>query len=295
MAPGRTSAHSGFPIELSQRCIKWIQSITASSREVPEFHLCWAVASLGLWGLRQGVSVAWMFPFHCRVVDHVLWGSPAWIWILPSLPCCVISVKLLFLPEFTFFSYTAGIIVGPTTWLLWGLKEPICAWHLVLLLFSRQTVSDSSQPHGQQHARLPCPSPSPRVCPSSCLSNWWYHPTISSSVTRFSSRLQSFAASRSFPVSWLFTSGGQRVGASASASVLSMNVQGWFPLELTGLISLLSEGLSEVSPGITVWKHQFFGTQPALLAPCTHSVRDDDNPVPWSFPSDEQGLCLACL
>ena len=92
--------------------------------------------------------------------------------------------------------------------------------------------------HGLQHARLPCPLPSPGVCANSCLLNWWCHPIISSSVVPFSSCVQSFPASRSFPMSQLFASGGQRIRASASASVLPMNIQGWFPLGLNGLISL---------------------------------------------------------
>ena len=115
-----------------------------------------------------------------------------------------------------------------------------------MLLFSRQVVSDSSRPHGLQHARPPCPSPSPRVCPSSCPLNQWCHPTIWSSVTLFSFYLRSFPASGSFPVSQLFASGGQRTGVSASTSVLPKSIQGWFPLRLTGLISLLYKGLSRV-------------------------------------------------
>ena len=105
-------------------------------------------------------------------------------------------------------------------------------------------MSDSLQPHELQHARLPCPSPSPRVCSNSCPLSQWCHPTISSSVAPFSSCPQSFPASGSFPVSWLFASGGQSIGASVSAWVLP--IQGWFPLRLTGLISLLSKGLSRV-------------------------------------------------
>ena len=120
------------------------------------------------------------------------------------------------------------------------------------------------QPQGLQHARLPSPSLSPGVCSNSCPLSPWCHPTISSSVTHFFSSLQSFPASASFPVSWLFTSGGQSTGASASTSVLSMNIQSLFPLGLTGWISLLSKGLSRVFSSTTVWKHQFFGTQPSL-------------------------------
>ena len=118
-------------------------------------------------------------------------------------------------------------------------------------------------PHGLP-IRLPCPSPTPRVCSNSCLWSQWCHPTISSSVVPFSSCLQSFPASGSFLMSLLFTSGGQSIGASASASVPPMNIQGWFPLGLTGLISLLSEGLSRVFSNTTVWKHQFFCTETSL-------------------------------
>ena len=107
-------------------------------------------------------------------------------------------------------------------------------------------LSDSLQPHGPQHARPPCPSPTPRACSNSCPLGWWCHPTISSSVVPFSFRLQSFPASGSFPMSQFFTSGGQSTGVSASASVLPMNIQGWFPLGGTGWISLQSKGLSRV-------------------------------------------------
>ena len=132
------------------------------------------------------------------------------------------------------------------------------------LLFNCSVVSDSLQPHGLQHTRLPCPSPSPSVYPNSCPLSWWCHPTTSSSIAPFSSCPQSFPASGSFPMSWLYTSGGQSIGASASTSVLPMNMQGWFPLGLTGFISLLSKGLSRVFSSTTVWKHQFFGAQPSL-------------------------------
>ena len=101
-----------------------------------------------------------------------------------------------------------------------------------------------------QHARLPCPSPSPRVCSNACPLSRWYQPTISSSVISFSSCLQSFPASGSFPMSWLFPSGSQSIGASASASVLPMTIQGWFPLGLTDLISLQSKRLSQESSPI---------------------------------------------
>ena len=112
-----------------------------------------------------------------------------------------------------------------------------------------------------QHARLRCPLP-PTVCSNSCPLSWWCHPTILSSFAPFSSCPQSFPASGSFLMSWLFTSGGQSIGASASASVLPMNIQGWFHLGLTGLISWLSKGLSRVFSSIQLY--QFFGTQPSL-------------------------------
>ena len=111
------------------------------------------------------------------------------------------------------------------------------------------------------HARLPCPSPTPRVCSSSCPSSWWCHPTISSSVVPFSSRLWSFPASGYFPMSRFFASGDQSIGVSAPASVLPVNIQDWFPLGWTGWTSLLSEGLSRIFPNTTVQKYQFFGAQ----------------------------------
>ena len=123
---------------------------------------------------------------------------------------------------------------------------------------SCSVVSDSLWPHGLQHARLPCPSPTPRACSNSCPLSWWYHPTISSPVVPFSPCLQSFPASGSFQMSQLFASGGQSIGASASVSVLPVNIQDWFPLGLTSLISLQSKELSRVFSNITVqnpiWK-----------------------------------------
>ena len=135
------------------------------------------------------------------------------------------------------------------------------------LLFSCSVTSDSLQHHRLQQVmnRLPCSSPTPGSCSNSCHGVWvWCHPTISSSVIPFSSCLQSFPAAGSFPRSQFFASGGQSIGASASASVFTMNIQGWFPLGLTSLISLQSKGLSRVFSSPTVWKHQFFRTQPSL-------------------------------
>ena len=136
-------------------------------------------------------------------------------------------------------------------------EAPICSVSSVQSL----SWSDSLQPHGLQHARLPCPSPTPGAYSNSCPSSQWYHSNISSSVVTFSSHLQSFSAWGSFPMSEFFASGGQSTGTSASASVLPMNIQDWFPLGWTGLISLQSKGLSRVSSNTTVQKHQFFGAQ----------------------------------
>ena len=131
--------------------------------------------------------------------------------------------------------------------------------------FSHSVVSDSLQPHGLRHARLLCPSLTiPGACSNSCPSSWWCHPTISSSVVPFSSCPHSFPASGSFPMSQFFPSGGQSIGASASASVLPMNIQDWSPLGWTGWISLQSKGLSRVFSNTTVQKHQFFRAQLSL-------------------------------
>ena len=119
--------------------------------------------------------------------------------------------------------------------------------------------------HLLQHARLPCPSLSPGACSDSCPLSQWCYLTISSSATPFSSCLQSFPASGSFPISRLFPSGGQGLELPASASFLPMNIQGWFPLGFTGLISLQSKGLSRVF-STTVRRHQFFSDQPFLLS-----------------------------
>ena len=138
----------------------------------------------------------------------------------------------------------------------------ILSYHSVQ--FSCSVVSDSLRLHELQHSRPACPSPTPGVYSNSCPLSRWCHPTISSSVVPFSSHLQSFPASESFQISHFFSSGGQSIGASASASVLPMNIQDWFPLGWTGWISLQSKGLSRVFSNTTVQKHQFFSTQLSL-------------------------------
>ena len=147
-------------------------------------------------------------------------------------------------------------------------------WPVMLLLllascikcfFSRSIVSDSLQPHEPQHARPPCPSPTPGAYPNSSLLSWWCHPTISSSVIPFSSCPQSFPASGSFPMSQFFASGGQSIGVSASTSVLPMNTHDWSPLGWTGWISLQSKGLSRVFSNTTVQKHLPFNAEGTIL------------------------------
>ena len=164
-------------------------------------------------------------------------------------------------------------------------------------------MSDSLWPHELQHTRLPCPSLSHGICANSRPSSRWCHPTIWSSVIPFSSCIQSFSVSGSFPMSWLFSSGGHSIGPSASASVLSMNIQGWFPLGWTGLISLLSKGLWRVFSSTIFQKHQLFQVQPSLWS---NSHQDPfyrwENWSPERFdhlckPSEEgkgRGLELRC-
>ena len=148
--------------------------------------------------------------------------------------------------------------------------------------FSRSVMSDSLQPHGPQHTRPACPSPTPGVYSNSCPLSWWCHPTISSSVIPFSSRPQSSPASGSFQVSQLFAWGGQSTRVSASTSVLPMNTQDWSPLGWTGWISLQSKGISRVFSNTTLQKHQFFGAQPS----------SQSNPHIHTWPQEKPYLWL---
>ena len=161
--------------------------------------------------------------------------------------------------EQTWVSLIAGRFF--TTWAIGNINSTVI---FSSVQFSHSVVSDSLRPHGLQHARLSCPSPTPRAYSNSCPLSWWCHPTISSSVVPFSSHFQSFPASGSFPLSQFFASGGQSIGVSASASVLPMNIQDWFPLGWTGWISLHSKGFSRVFSNTTVQKHQFFFAQLSL-------------------------------
>ena len=134
-------------------------------------------------------------------------------------------------------------------------------------------MSNSSQPHGPQHARLPCPSPAPRVYPNSCPLSQWCHPTISYSVIPFSSRLQSFPESGPFPMSQFFASGGQSIGVSASASVLPMNIQGWFPLGWTVWMDCCPMDSQESSP-TPQFKSINFSALSFLYSPSLTSIHD---------------------
>ena len=143
----------------------------------------------------------------------------------------------------TVFLYLSSFFISGTSISFSTLETKCESGHVPSCCSVTKFCPTLCKPHELQHTRLPCPSLSPRVCSNSCTLSQWCHPTISSSVAPFSSWPQSFPASRYFPVSWPFTSGGQSIGASASVSVHPMNIQGWFPLGLTGLISLLSKGL----------------------------------------------------
>ena len=156
------------------------------------------------------------------------------------------------------------IVPNNIVWLLYLTKS---------VQFSCSVMSDSLQPHEPQHARTPCRSPIPGVYANPCPLSQWCHPTISSTVIPFSSCLQSFPASGSFPMSQLFTSGGQSIGVSASASVLPMNTEDWSPLGWTGWISLQSKGLSRVFSNTIVQNHQFFGLS-FLYSPTLTSIHD---------------------
>ena len=160
-------------------------------------------------------------------------------------------------------------------------------WIKKMVQFSLSVVSNSLRPHGLQHARPPCPSPTSGVYSNSCPLSRWCHPAISSSVVPFSSCPQSFPASGSFQMSQFFTSGGQNISVSASASVLPMNIQDWLPLGWISWISLQSKGPSRIFSNTTVQKHQFFGTQPS-------SQRHDKSLAPFLalVPSQENGWAV---
>ena len=153
---------------------------------------------------------------------------------------------------------------------------------MFLLPFSHPVLSDFLWPHWPQHTRLPCPSLSPKVCPSLCPLLRWCHPAISSSVSPFSSCHQSFPASETFPMSQLFTSDNQNTGVSASASLFPVIIQGWFPFRLIDFISLLSKELAQFFSSTTVRRHQLFGTLPSLPALTTISDHLEDHSLDYT-------------
>ena len=168
--------------------------------------------------------------------------------------------------------------------------------------FSQSVMSDSLWFHGLQHARFPCPSPTPRACSNSCPSSWWYHPTISSSAVPFSSCLQSFPASGFFfffPMSQFFPSCGQSIGASASTSVLPMNIQDWFPFALTGWISLQSKGLSRTFSNNTVLKALIIQCLAFFIVQLSHPYMTTGNTIALTIQtlSAKWYLCflICCL
>ena len=162
-------------------------------------------------------------------------------------------------------------------------KSDACAGEFPLssVQFSRSVVSDSLRSHELQHARAPCPSPTPGVHPNPCPLSRWCHPAISSSVIPFSSCPQSLPASGSFQMNQLFTSGGQSIGVSASTSVLPVNTQDWSPLGWTGWICLQSKGLSRVFSNTTVQKHQFFCAQLSSQSNSHIHTWPLKKPKPW--------------
>ena len=210
--------------------------------------------SFWLWILPDGAHAA-QAKMHAREKDSG--GGNAWRLLLtfPNFPDWWWLSSSMFLTRTSCYKIThVNGYYG--AWAGWVVSVSVLP--LTFMLFSHSVMLDSLPSYGLQYATLPSPSPSPWVCSNLCPLSHWCHPTISSSVAPFSSRFHSVPASGSFPMSRLFASGGQSI--RASASVLPMNIQGWFTLGLTGLISLLSKGLSSVFFSNTVRKHQFFGT-----------------------------------
>ena len=199
---------------------------------------------------------------HTQDNSMSIWLGPGTIWFR--------NIQSEWLREHTLrqiFMILLGINLFKKSTFFFNLRS-CCSNYLIIKSsfsqFSRSVMSNSLRPHTLQDARPPCPSPTPRACTNPCPSSWWCHQTISFSVIPFSSLFQSFPASGSFQMSQLFASGGHSTGAPASASGLPMNIQDWFPLGWTGLISLQSKGLSRVFSNTTVQKHQFFRAQFSL-------------------------------
>ena len=182
---------------------------------------------------------------------------------LKDIPTATIQLFVLHITFYLHKFYMVVLTVNVLFYLLVYLLNIIYDFPIFIhtVQFSHSVVSNSLRPHELQHARPPCPSPTPEVHPNSCPLSWWCHTAISSSVVPFASCPQSLPASGSFPMSQLFAWGGQSTGVSALASVLPMHTRGWSPFEWTGWISLQSKELSRIFSNITVQKHQFFGAQ----------------------------------
>ena len=196
-----------------------------------------------------------------HLTSHSRMSGSRWVWVIP--PSWLSGLWRSFLYSSCMYSCHLFLISSPP------------------VQISRSVMSDSLQPHYLQHARPLCPSPTTRVYPNPCPSSWWCHPAISSSVIPFSSCPQSYPALGSFPMSQLFTWGGQSTGVSASTSVLPMNTQDWSPLGWTGWISLQSKGLSSVFSNTTVKKHQFFGAQLSSQSNSHIHTWPLQKPQPW--------------
>ena len=219
----------------------------------------------------------WSTPtFHVLWFKNPLWGY-LWVWhSAPTLPHESVTSRGKKMPppvtgsscRWCYVTYThQEIVTCPALSRQSGLWNKELLWQREckeLFSFSSVTQCPTLWPYESQHARPPCPSPTPRVYSDSCPLSRWCHPTISSSVIPFSSRLLSFPASGSLQMSQLFAPGGQSIGVSASALVLPMNVQDQFPLGWSGWISLQSKGLSRVFSNTTVQKHQIFSAQLSL-------------------------------
>ena len=192
-----------------------------------------------------------------------------WIWIIKTIYqilYMILHAKYNRALSQEFMHWNPKVIF---TWSTLAIQAVLISVQFSSVQFSHSVMSNSLRPHGLQHIRFLCPSPTPRVYSNSCPLSRWCHPTISFCVIPFSC-LQSFPASGSFPISQFFASGGQSIGVSASASVLPMNIQDWFPLGWTGWISLQSKGLSRVFSNTTVQKHQFFRHSAFFIVQLSH-------------------------
>ena len=260
--------NSGHP-KLSYLNLQILESCGQTVGWMPSWmwDSCW-VASL-LWPSVSNISktLRALTLKHFQTCTAFLWGTlksrGKWM-ISPECPRCQDFLLCIFRLHVSYIFYFMMYLCTSKCIHYIYIYVYIYTYIFIMLLFSCSVTSNSLRPHGPQQARLPCPSPFPRACSNSCPLSQWCHPPILSSVFPFSSCLQSFPASGSFLMSQLFSSGGQSFGASASASVFPVNIKDWFPLGLTGLISLQSKGISRVFPNTIVQMYLFFGTQTSL-------------------------------